>query len=612
MKTRNTKIAMASLLAVSAIAPVAVAAEETVTPVTTTAANDTVNLTYNNSTIAKYLPSTGKLTKRGNQTYISLTLDEASKAAIVDITVDGKSIVTKVENVGTFYAIPVTDDTKEITAVVKSNGGGQERSTEVKITVEQVKAETTGEATPEVTTEATPEVKPTTPTPAPTTPAAEKVAELKYLEYYPIADGTYDVTFDAFNPKTGAGDYKAITNQLDKAAKLVVEEGNYYLEISEIKRDGDISWIKEYQVKVGDEYVKAETVAGELNKYPHVVRLPITSLNGKTTAKLNVVVEAYNMNVWYDFEFSIDKGQNLPQLYPTYVYKDGTNEASMMQGLYLTNTTNVELKESGLYEVDLTFPQGQFITGLELDGKKMEVTKQYEQKSLTSAGKEVTNTIKIYTFETADISKIYTAGFDLNVPGVYNTTHHAQIQLGGDVNPFKDVMNSYAYGNIISLYSKGIFKADTKFNPKNKLTREQFSLMLNRAFDLEVPATTKFADLEKRSQEVQEAVKALNNYGIINGATETKFNPTGNMKRYEAALMVDRLLAKYNLNIEGTATNFSDTEKLSAEAKTAIANLNKLNIIQGKGDNKFDPNGTLTRQDMAIILDKVLKLIEKQ
>lgn len=457
--------------------------------------------------------------------------------------------------------------------------------------------------------------QPTQPS-TPTKPEAAP-APLKYLAYNEVLDGEYNVTFDAYNAKTNVGNYRPITGQLDKAAKLVVKDGKYFLEISEIDRKNDAgeteSWIKEYQVLVDGEYVTAETVEGALGEYPHVVSLPLESLNDLTTAKLHVVAESFNMDTWYDFKIAINKGQNLPQLYPTYVYKDGTNEKSIMQDLYLSSTTKVEVTKDGKYEVDLMFPQGQYITGLEFDGQTVAVTESYEEKKTTSNGNEVINTVKIYTVEVDDISEIYTATFDLDVPGFYKTSHHAQIQFGGKQNPFKDAVKSYAYSNIVSLYSKGIFLENTSFNPTDELPRAHFALMMARAFELEVPETTVFTDISSRSEEEKTAIKALNNYGIINGATATTFNPNGNIKRYEAALMINRMLEKQGIKAdEGLTSNFTDIASMSSDSKAAITHLASLGIINGKGNNKFDPSGQLTRQEMAKILDNTLKLIEKQ
>lgn len=602
MKKRNTKIALASLMAVSAIVPAVAASAEVGGDITrsgeTAPSSDIVNFTIDNERVAPYLPTSGKLTTRDGQSYISLDIKSEDLELFKDITVEGKSIITVVPNVGTFVAVPINANLDPVKLNVTMITPMGDREVEVTLTPEK---------------SADSESEPSTPKPPTTVEPVVKPAALKYLAYYNIPDGEYEVTFDAYNPETNDGNYTPITNQLNKEAKLVVENGKYFLEVSEIERkneEGEIdTWIKEYQVLVDGEYVKAETVKGSLEEYPHVVRLPLTSLNDLTTAKLNVVVPSYNMNHWYNFKIAIDKGQDLPQLYPTYVYQDGTNEKSIMQDTYLTSTSKVEITEDGKYEIELTFPVGQVMTEFVFNGQVATVADTYEE----TTDKGQVNTVKVYTVTVDDISKIYNATFDLNVPGFYQAKHSAQIQFGGKANPFADAVKSYAYSNIVSLYNKGIFVEGAKFNPTNKLPRAHFALMMAKAFELEVPETTKFTDIGSQNEAIQNAIKALNNYGIISGSSDTTFNPNGTIKRYEAALMIDKMLEKQGIVAnEGLTSSFTDLSSMNARSKAAIEHLSSLDIIKGKGNGKFDPTGELTRQDMAIILDKTLKLIEKQ
>ena len=278
--------------------------------------------------------------------------------------------------------------------------------------------------------------------------------------YGEIADGKYEVTFDAYDPATNEGNYTAITSHLESKATLVVENGKYFLEISATEKSNGM--ITEYQVLVGDKYVKAETVSGSTEQYPHVVRLPLASLNELTTAKLHVVVPAANMDKWYDFKIAVDKGLDLPEEVPVYVYKDGSKDLSMM-AKYVSNTATVTTEG-----IDVVFPQGQYLQGFEVEGATV---------ALKSEEVEGENTVKIYTVQTEETSKIYTATVDVkvDVAGVnYATKHKVQLQFGGKQNPFSDIQKLHNYSAIVNLYSKGVFKESEKFNPYNTTTRYQF------------------------------------------------------------------------------------------------------------------------------------------
>lgn len=173
--------------------------------------------------------------------------------------------------------------------------------------------------------------------------------------------------------------------------------------------------------------------------------------------------------------------------------------------------------------------------------------------------------------------------------------------------PFTDIANDIHKDYIVNLYEKGIFKAADKFNPKDSIKRYQFALMLNRALNLEVPATTQFTDIAKLDKETQDAIKALNAYGIINGSSATTFSAGEGIKRQHAALMIYRVLEKNGYQATGATSNFTDLPK-DAEVVKAINELNHLDIMTGY-NGKVTPNIVLTRSQMAKIVNNTLEVI---
>ena len=284
---------------------------------------------------------------------------------------------------------------------------------------------------------------------------------------------------------------------------------------------------------------------------------------------------------------------------PVYVYKDGEKELSIMAGVYLSNTATVT--DNG---IDVVFPQGQYLKGFEVEGATVAL------KSEEVVGN---NTVKVYTIQTKDESKIYTATVDVkvNVSGVnYDTKHKVQLQFGGKQNPFTDIQKLDNYSAIVNLYSAGIFKENEKFNPHNPTTRSQFSLMLYRALKVEAPATTAFKDIAKLDAEAQSAIKALNNLGVINGVNKETFAPYKNITRAQTAKMIYRLLVSNGYKDQANAVvPFSDVTANDAELNKAAAQLNALGIMTGS-NGKLNPNAPLTRNQMAKVLNNALEVLE--
>lgn len=94
----------------------------------------------------------------------------------------------------------------------------------------------------------------------------------------------------------------------------------------------------------------------------------------------------------------------------------------------------------------------------------------------------------------------------------------------------------------------------------------------------------------------------------IAGMPDGNVYPMNNITRAEVAMIFYRLLNTETRNTYKTAEhNFTDVVK-GAWYETAVATLARMGIVNGKGDNKFDPNGIITRAEFAAIAARFDKL----
>ena len=604
--SKATKAIIASLLATSAIVPaMAVSADvdgsvkvngtdatsRSVEAVNTSAqATKTIDFKVEDATgmLAKYVPGTGSLVEREGQNYIQLNLTEQVLAMVDEVLVDGK---TAVYNYGSkIILIPVSADFKPVEATFT-------------LTTPVGKMDAKATLTPDpasIKQEKTESNKPT----KPEEEAGKPFAPGKKFDS--VEDGTYDVTFDTYAPETNIGNYKAISSHFSPKAKLIVKGGKYSVQVEVVEKSNPMI----AALKVNEQL--ATTVSGTATEGTRVLSFDINSISDLHKSAVHVVVPAAKMDKWYDFGFAINtanlelpKAETTPEAntLPAFVYADGKNELSIMQGKYLADQVTVTSTAGG-YDVDVAFPEGQHLNDFTVTGATV------AKKSEEVVGE---NTVKIYTVSVKDLTQIYNATVDLSVrfgDFKYDEKYPVQLQFGGKKNPFTDIMKDASYGSIVSLYSKGIFKEADKFNPKNNVTRSQFALMINRALTLEVPATTKFTDIAKFDAETQSAIKALNGIGVINGNTETLFAPTQDITRKQAALMIYRLLENQGYTVTDDATtDFTDISAKDVEADKAIAVLNKLGVMTGY-EGKFNPDQKLTRGQMAKVLNNMLTVID--
>lgn len=119
-----------------------------------------------------------------------------------------------------------------------------------------------------------------------------------------------------------------------------------------------------------------------------------------------------------------------------------------------------------------------------------------------------------------------------------------------------------------------------------------------------IPAV--FPDLPKDS-EGSIAIQHLYYLGIVNGYTNGTFLPEGKVSRAEFSKML-YLGGKMTTNLDSPIT-FSDVAS-SHWARNYIYTLASKEIVKGKGNNIFDPSGTITLGEVLAILDRSFILFE--
>ncbi len=92
------------------------------------------------------------------------------------------------------------------------------------------------------------------------------------------------------------------------------------------------------------------------------------------------------------------------------------------------------------------------------------------------------------------------------------------------------------------------------------------------------------------------AVTALKRMGIISGKTSTKFDPDGLITREEAASILDRMVEEFELTKFVNNDGFKDRKEISSWAKESVNTVCGMNIMNGMGNGNFDPQGYYTKE----------------
>ena len=116
-----------------------------------------------------------------------------------------------------------------------------------------------------------------------------------------------------------------------------------------------------------------------------------------------------------------------------------------------------------------------------------------------------------------------------------------------------------------------------------------------------MPGIKEFADVEGITW-AEKQIEVLAGKGFINGKSEGVFDPNAAITRAEFAALLTRLLA---LSGEVSSMPFADVPSdawYAEDVAAAFAN----GVVTGNSATTFDPNGNITRQEMAVMIGRVL------
>ena len=100
--------------------------------------------------------------------------------------------------------------------------------------------------------------------------------------------------------------------------------------------------------------------------------------------------------------------------------------------------------------------------------------------------------------------------------------------------------------------------------------------------------------------------------GVINGKSATTFDPQGQLTRQEAATILYRLCNALGYKLpKGNADNFADSAKIAPWAKDAVAAINAAGIMNGVGNDNFDPTGVYTCEQSALTILRTYEMLIK-
>lgn len=226
-------------------------------------------------------------------------------------------------------------------------------------------------------------------------------------------------------------------------------------------------------------------------------------------------------------------------------------------------------------------------------------------------GEDINNILVAY-MKNGKVDKIINnAKYNADIKKVeFTTTHFSEYKVIYNSKEFEDVKTHWAKNEVEQLASKGIINGvgNNKFNPKGNMTRADFTILLQRLFDLQEEVTENFADI-KNDAYYYNAVAIAKKLGITAGVQGSKFRPTDSITREEMAVMLSKGLQIHNKKLKLQTVDiskFTDAKMVSVDAIESMKQMVAEGIIRGSNGN-LNPQGIATRAEASTMMFRVLE-----
>ena len=160
----------------------------------------------------------------------------------------------------------------------------------------------------------------------------------------------------------------------------------------------------------------------------------------------------------------------------------------------------------------------------------------------------------------------------------------------------------------------GIFTGTSSntFSPNTDMTRAQFVQVFANISGVDTSnknVNSGFSDVPKGKWYTAAVTWAAKN-GIVNGVGGGRFDPNAKVTREQMCVMIVNYIENYQkrtLNVTTNASTFADDKNISKWAKTAVYKCAKAGLVNGVGNNMFDPKASATRAQGATIFTNFFK-----
>lgn len=168
---------------------------------------------------------------------------------------------------------------------------------------------------------------------------------------------------------------------------------------------------------------------------------------------------------------------------------------------------------------------------------------------------------------------------------------------------YKDTVGHWSEKQVNLWSDYGVISGyDGLFRPDDSITRGEMAVIMDKVMKYQVKAENTFSDLDQNFY--TDSVLKANQAGIMRGS-DGAVRPKDKITREEASVLICQA---FGIDpIETATSKFNDSDKVSTWAAGYVNALLQKGYISGKGDNNFDPQGNITRGEAVTMFNNIVK-----
>jgi len=161
---------------------------------------------------------------------------------------------------------------------------------------------------------------------------------------------------------------------------------------------------------------------------------------------------------------------------------------------------------------------------------------------------------------------------------------------------------------ILWLYGKKVINgvSETRYEPGRRVTREEFLKMADSLYTAESVIDIKFKDVDNNAWYAPYVYKAAKS-GIVRGKSENIFGTGDGITREDMAVIIGRIL-KDKFSVSETDEKFFDDAEISEYAYSDVYYLKAAGIVSGDSNGNYNPSKTVTRAEAAQVMFNIMNV----